>query len=197
LIRPSLIVGIGGTVRTGSTSETALAKALKVAQDAGASTVSFGGAFLTELPHYNPAQERPNAARKRLVEAVREADGLIIATPGYHGSISGLVKNALDCLEDLREDARPYLDGRAVGCIVAAAGAQAGGSTLMALRAVVHAMRGWPTPFGATLNTSQGLFDSNGEFTDLRDGQATAIVAQQVLTFANRWRGLGADATDV
>jgi FMN reductase len=188
--RAPLIVGIGGTVRPGSTSETALAKALKVAEGCGAATLCFGGAFLTELPHYNPALETPSAARRKLVEAVREADGLIIATPGYHGSISGLVKNALDCLEDLREDTRPYLDGRAVGCIVAAAGAQAGGSTLMALRGIVHAMRGWPTPFGATLNTGQGLFGPDGEFADPRDAQATAIVAQQVVTFASRWRGL-------
>jgi FMN reductase len=188
LTRPPFIVGIGGTVRPGSTSESALVMALKVAQDAGAATVCFGGAFLSELPHYNPSLVNPNAARNRLVEAVRESDGLIIATPGYHGSISGLVKNAIDCLEDLREDARPYLDGRAVGCIVAAAGAQAGGSTLMALRGIVHAMRGWPTPFGATLKTGQDLFGPDGEFTDPKDAQATAIVAQQVVAFAERWR---------
>ena len=165
----------------------ALAKALATAEAAGARTVVFGGGFLAGLPHYDPRTASVNAEQARLVDAVRRADGLIVATPGYHGSISGLVKNALDCLEDLREDARPYLDGRAVGCIVAAAGAQAGGSTLAALRGIVHAMRGWPTPFGATLNSGGGLFDETGDFSDARDAGAVDIVARQVVEFATRW----------
>ena len=61
---------------------------------------------------------------------LRRADGLIVATPAYHGGVSGLVKNALDFTEDLRGDERVYLSGRAVGCIVCADGAQAMGSTL-------------------------------------------------------------------
>ena len=166
----------------------ALAKALAAAESVGARTVLFGGAFLAGLPHYDPRCPTDNAEPVRMVEAVRQADGLIVATPGYHGSISGLVKNALDCLEDLRDDARPYFDGRAVGCIVTAAGAQAGGSTLAALRGIIHAMRGWPTPFGATLNSAGGLFDEAGDFRDARDGAALDMVARQVVDFAGRRR---------
>ena len=55
--------------------------------------------------------------------------GVVIATPSYHGGISGLVKNAIDFVEDMRDDERPYLDGRAVGCIVVADGPQAIGAT--------------------------------------------------------------------
>ena len=93
------------------------------------------------------------------------------------------MKNALDCLEALRDDARPYLDGRAVGCIVTASGGQAAGSTLAALRSIVHALRGWPTPFGATLNAS-GLFDDDGAFSDPRDAWQVETVARQVVEFA-------------
>jgi FMN reductase len=165
----------------------ALAKALAAAEAAGARTMQFGGAFLAGLPHYDPRCPTDNAEQVRMVDAVRQADGLIVATPGYHGSISGLVKNALDCLEDLRDDVRPYFDGRAVGCIVTAAGAQAGGSTLAALRGIVHAMRGWPTPFGATLNSAGGgLFDASGEFKEERDADAVDMVARQVVQFAGR-----------
>ena len=83
------------------------------------------------------------------------ADAVIIATPGYHGGMSGLVKNAIDHLEALRDDERPYLDGRAVGVIVAAAGWQACGTTLVSVRSAVHALRGWPTPFGVTVNSAE------------------------------------------
>ncbi len=177
------IVGLGGTVRPASSSETALVRALAVAREAGARTEMFGGPFLAGLPIYNPHEPCANADQARLIEAVRTADGVIVASPGYHGSISGLVKNALDCLEALNGDERPYLDGRAVGCIVAASGAQAAGSTLAALRAIVHALRGWPTPFGATLAAPR-LFDEAGEFCDARDAWQVETVARQVTEFA-------------
>jgi len=186
-LSPPLIVGLGGTVRPGSTSERALIKALEAAAAAGARTELFGGEFLAGLPIYNPSEPDGHAERERFLDAVRRADGLIVATPGYHGSLSGLVKNALDSLEGLSGDVRPYFDGRAVGCIVAATGWQACGSALAALRAIVHAMRGWPTPLGATLNTANGLFDEAGEFADRRDGWQVETVAQQVVAFAKGW----------
>jgi FMN reductase len=184
-----LIVGLGGTVRPASTSERALVKALAAAEGVGARTELFGGEFMASLPIYNPHEPGEHAERDRFLAAVRAADGMIVATPGYHGSLSGLVKNALDSLEGLRDDERPYFDGRAVGCIVAASGWQACGSALAALRSIVHAMRGWPTPMGATLNTALGLFDTAGDFADRRDAWQVETVAAQVVAFAKVWRG--------
>ena len=178
-----LIVGIGGTPREGSSTERALVLALRSAKDAGARTLLFGGDFLQRLPHFNPGPEGPSAEQRRFVDAVRRADGVIIATPGYHGSVSGLVKNALDSLELLRADERPYLHGRAVGCIVTADGSQAAGATLLALRAIVHAMRGWPTPFGASLN-AKDLFDQAGECREAKDAWQLSTVSEQVMEFA-------------
>lgn len=181
-----LIVGLGGTVRPASTSELALSRALDAARAAGARTELFGGDFLAGLPIFDPRSSNHHPQCDRLLASVKAAQGLIVASPGYHGSISGLVKNALDCLEALRDDARPYLDGRAVGCIVTAAGGQAGGSTLAALRSIVHALRGWPTPFGATLSAS-GLFDDSGGFSDPHDAWQVETVAGQVVAFAKAW----------
>jgi FMN reductase len=169
------IVGIGGTTRDNSGTEQALRTALSAAEALGARTRIFGGAELMRQPIYDPGDEAARETRIEFVEAVRRADGLIIASPGYHGSISGLVKNALDGLEDLRADARPYLDGRAVGAIVLSDGAQAGGSTLAALRSIIHALRGWPTPLGAVL-----LAGAETGADEVR----LALVAEQVVMFA-------------
>lgn len=179
-----LIVGIGGTPRQGSSTERALASALRTAQAGGADTLLFDGRFLARLPHFHPNGEPPTPEQAQLTDAVRRADGLIVASPGYHGSISGLVKNALDTLELLREDPRPYLHNRAVGAIVTADGWQAAGATLAALRAIVHAMRGWPTPFGAALNASSQLFDAAGDCREPKDAWQLATVAEQVMEFA-------------
>ena len=182
-----LIVGIGGSTRPGSATERALCLALKSAQEAGAQTSIFGGAFLARLPIYAPEKTDRSNEQREFIDAVRRSDGIIVATPGYHGGVSGLVKNALDLLEDLRDSERCYLEGRAVGCIVTASGWQTCGTALTALRSIVHALRGWPTPLGATLNSSEGIFDSAGGCIDQKVATQLALVGRQVVDFAQRF----------
>ena len=143
------------------------------------------------MPIYSPEHIERNAEQRELVEAVRQADGIILASPGYHGGISGLVKNALDLLEDLHNDRRAYLDGRAVGCIVTAGGWQTVGSTLASLRSIVHALRGWPTPLGVGLNIAERIFDSSGDCIDPAAAKQLATVGHQVVEFARRWMNHG------
>ena len=172
-------------MREGSTSERVLRACLDHAQSLGAQTVAFSGPAL-RLPIYEPDRTARTDQARKLVRAVSGADGLIIASPGYHGGISGLVKNALDYVEDLRRDARPYLDGRAVGCVTTAAGWQAAGSTLQALRAVVHALRGWPTPLGVAINSELPVWEDDGAPNPALQGQLE-ILTGQVVEFSRRW----------
>lgn len=179
-----LILGLGGTVRAGSSTEKALIVALRAAEAAGAETRLLGGEFLSSLPIFDPRPGEVAPAQQALADAVRAADGVIIASPGYHGSISGVVKNALDTLEVTRGDPAPYFQGKAVGCIISADGWQAAGTTLTALRSIIHALRGWPTPFGAALNAGAPLFDDQGACRDPKDAWQLATVAEQVVEFA-------------
>lgn len=182
--RKPLIVGIGGTIRAGSSTEKALICALERAEALGAETRLLGGAFLAELPIFDPRPADSTPAQLALAEAIRAADGVIVASPGYHGSISGVIKNALDTLELTRGDAAPYFTAKPVGTIITADGWQAAGTTLMALRAIIHALRGWPTPFGAALNATSNLFDEAGACRDAKDAWQLATVAEQVVEFA-------------
>lgn len=154
--------------------------ALALVEAAGCETLAFAGPDLI-LPHFEMgiAGSHPTAAR--MIKALREASGVIIASPGYHGSISGIVKNALDYTEEMRNDARPYLEGRAVGCIVCANGAQAAGTTLTAMRSIVHALRGWPTPYGVTIQTDLKPQGAN-QSADWQPG--LRILADQISAFA-------------
>lgn len=186
------LVGIGGTTRTGSATERAMAISLAAARGLGAETMTFDGRTL-QLPMYAPERPERTAEACALVEAIRRADGVIIASPGYHGSVSGLVKNALDYLEDLRNDVRPYLDGRAVGCIVCAFGWQATGTTLVALRSIVHALRGWPTPLGVTVNSAEVTFDVDAGCSDEVVANQLRLLGEQVVRFATVMRR-GADS---
>ncbi|HSY95371.1 MAG TPA: NAD(P)H-dependent oxidoreductase, partial [Steroidobacteraceae bacterium] len=115
------IVAVGGTLRANSTTERAMRYVLDAAQRAGARTKLISGASL-QLPLYQPDNAERSDAARDLVAELALADGIVLGSPGYHGSISGLVKNALDYAEDLRTDVRPYFSGRAVGCIATAGG---------------------------------------------------------------------------
>ena len=184
--RRPYIVGIGGTTKAGSSAERALAYALTVAHSQGADTEMFDGPSVN-LPMYPTDSSHRTPEAFRLIDALRRADGIILSTPCYHGSVSGLLKNALDYAEDLARDPQPYFDGRAVGLIVCGYGWQSTAITLTALRSIVHALRGWPTPMGVALNTGQsatGVFDTDGRVTDEAAARQISIMVGQVVDFA-------------
>jgi FMN reductase len=190
-----VILGLGGTMRSGSITERVLEISMLAASAAGAETVVIGGPELA-LPLYDPQEPARSAEAVRLLAHLRRADGVIIASPAYHGSISGLVKNALDYAEDLRDEPRPYLDGVAVGLIACAAGWQAGTQTLQALRSVAHALRAWPTPLGVAINTSGELFDAAGRCVDESAQLKLETVGRQVVEFCRmRVAALGCRST--
>ena len=176
-----LIVGIGGTPKPNSTTEQALRIALRAAENAGAATRLFDGPYLAALPIY--LTQGGKEAGAELIEAVRHADGIILASPGYHGTVSGAMKNAIDYIEETAGDSRIYLDGMPVGLIATAFGWQATAGTLATLRTVVHSLRGWPTPYGAAINTSGNIF-SAGTCTDEAALKQLELVGAQVAKFA-------------
>lgn len=177
-----LIVGLGGTGSLTGSTERVLRHALDAAEAAGADTVYFDGKAL-DMPMYSYGGERTEKAAA-LIAALRRADGVIIASPGYHGTVSGLIKNALDYVEDMATDERVYFEGRAVGLIAVAAGWQATGSTLATLRSITHALRGWPTPMAVAINSATPVFDGDGSLTDPAIGLQLSILAGQVVQFA-------------
>jgi FMN reductase len=181
-VRP-YIVGVGGTTRPGSSSEKALRYALSLAEALGAEVELFDGASIN-LPMYAPESPLRSEGAGKLIAALRRANGVILSTPCYHGSVSGLVKNALDYTEDMSKDTEPYLDGRAVGLIVCGHGWQSTGVVLSAFRSIVHALRGWPTPMGVALNTLVEKFDEKGEGMTDPSAHQIAIMVGQVVEFA-------------
>lgn len=187
MTKPLFIVGLGGTLRDASSSQHALKLSLDHAAGLGCETQLFAGPDLN-LTLYDPRRTERSPAETALVEALRRADGVIWSTPSYHGSISGLLKNAIDYIEDLNKDERVYLSGRAVGCIVCAYGSQAMGTTLSSMRDIVHSLRGWPTPFGAALNVLQTSFEDPASDSAQEATQACETVAEEVVQFAKAWR---------
>lgn len=177
------IVALGGTLRPLSSTERALGLVLQAAENEGAEVLMLSGADL-DLPPYSPETEIRTPVCERLVRELRRADGLVLGSPGYHGGVSGLVKNAIDYVEDLRGDVRPYLEGRAVGSVATGAGWQGAVNTLSALRGIVHALRGWNTPLGVAINTSDESFAEDGSYLSPKTNEMLALMGRQIVDFA-------------
>ena len=167
------IVALGGTLRPTSGTAAALERALTHATALGARTTLLTGPAI-DFPNYEPEAAGGNVRIQSFLRALRDADGIIIGSPGYHGTLSGLVKNALDHVELLRRDDRVYFDGMPIGIVATAAGWQAAVATMATLRTVAHALRGWPTPVGVAVNTIEdGAIEK-------ADGQLRLMVEQMI-----------------
>ncbi|WP_245238335.1 NADPH-dependent FMN reductase [Streptomyces roseochromogenus] len=177
------VAGIGGSLRPGSATETVLRVALTEVERLGGRTLCVTAGDLN-VPLYDWGSPR-GPKERYLVEVMASADALILATPTYHGGMSGLVKNALDYAEDLRGRRAPYFSGRPVGLIALAQGAQGGASALASLRTTVHALRGWPTPLGVAVDTSRTRFDPDGRCQDPHIQSQLEILASQLVDFAS------------
>ena len=177
---------IGGSLRAGSAAEQILRACSDLARRHGARTSLLTGVQLV-LPPYLPESEDRPAAAHRLLAEVRASDGLIVATPTYHGGMSGLVKNAMDHLEDLAGDAPAYLDGKVVGTIAVGWSEHGAATAVASLRDTVLSLRGWTTPMAVTVNSYHAGVD-DWIRSDPRLVRRLEILVGQVLDFAAQRR---------
>jgi FMN reductase len=185
------VVGVGGTLRRNSSSLGALRRALSAAEEAGAEAELFDLRELG-LPMYEPGKTLDDYGPevRRFIEALREADGVILSTAAYHGTLAGVTKNGLDFTQFLGRDERPYLEGRVVGLISTSGGDRAAANTTDAMVHVVHALRGVVAPQMVTIGGAWKRFDDEGNVTDEGFGRRLDKLGRLVVDMAE---GLGPD----
>src|SRR5919109_1647369 len=113
------ILGLSGSLRRDS-HNTSLLRAAAMSLPLGVELDLYDE--LGELPHYNADldDEPPLESVARLRDAIADADGVLIATPEFNGSIPGVLKNALDWAS------RPFPGNALRGKPVAVVGASTG-----------------------------------------------------------------------
>src|SRR6476646_3320753 len=179
------IVGIGGSLRRGSTSLSALERALAGAETAAADTALLD---LRELvrPMFDPEHEEPAGAAKELVETCYSATGLVWSSPLYQGTISGAFKNALDWLHVLGRRDPPYLHDKVIGLISAAGGTQ-GLQAINTMEFSVRSLRGWAVPYVVPIASAARVFDSEGRLTDESVELQLRTLGAEVVRVATRF----------
>lgn len=173
------VVGVSGSLREKSYTRMAVAIALQGASDLGAETRlldlrEYGLSFSEE--EFESKIPSPGVARMR--QDFKAAHGIILGTPEYHGSFSGILKYALD-LMGFEE-----FGGKMVGLVAVSGGALGGANALAGLRTVGRALHAWVVPEQVSISEGWRVFDADGRIKDARLENALKEIGRQVARFA-------------
>jgi chromate reductase len=123
------ILAFAGSLRRGSYNKALVRAAVELAPENMAIEVYD----LEGIPPFNQEFESdPPQLVKEFKEKIKNADALLIATPEYNYSVSGVLKNAIDCAS--RPKAGNPLDGKPVAIMSASVGKLGGARAQYHLR---------------------------------------------------------------
>jgi NAD(P)H-dependent FMN reductase len=172
------IVGLAGSLRATSLTRMAVRCALLGAEEHGIRTQLLDLAAY-DLPFLGGEKEHTAVkGLERFLTDLRGADGIILGSPEIHGSISGVLKNALDLTD------RKVFEGKMLGLIGVAGGRLGASETLNHLRAVGQSLRAWVVPTQVSIGAADEAFDSHGVPVDPEVERRLRAVGKQVAHFA-------------
>jgi FMN reductase len=174
------LVGLAGSLRPESYSHQALAIAVRQAQALGAEVTVLDFREMT-LPFCNGGDYADYPDVARLQQTVKDADGLILATPEYHGSVSGVLKNALDLMSF------EHLDGKVVGAI-SVLGGQANSNALNDLRKIARWVHAWVIPEQVAIGQAWQAFDEQGKLVDAKLAERLDRFVESLVTHTQKLR---------
>ncbi|PSO62681.1 MAG: NADPH-dependent FMN reductase [Cyanobacteria bacterium QH_8_48_120] len=177
------IVGIAGSLRENSHSHQAL-KLARARVEALGAEVEVLDLRQLHLPFCDGGKDYSDYPDvERLQSAVKEADGLILATPEYHGSVSGVLKNALDLMSF------EHLEGKVAGSI-SVLGGQANSNSLNHLRTILRWVHTWVIPEQVAIGQAWNAFSPEGKLLDEKISQRLDKFAQSLVENTQKLRGV-------
>jgi FMN reductase len=168
------VLGLCGSLRPNGYTRAALSVALAGAAGAGAA------AQLVDLRDYDlplctgGSDIEASPGVRRLRQRITEANGIILATPNYHGTLSGVLKNALDLMS------MSEFEGKVVGLVGVSGGRMGGAATLNTLRAIGRTLHAWVIPSEAWVYEAATAFAADGSPQDASSEQRLKEVGRKV-----------------
>jgi len=173
------IVGMVGSLRTDAYSALALKQACDRVAALGAE-VEILDLREMNLPFCNGGSDYPDYPDVDILrDQVKAADGLILATPEYHGSLSGVLKNALDLMSF------EHLSGKVTG-LISVLGGQSNSNALNDMRIIVRWVHGWVIPEQIAIGQAWQAFDGEGKLKDPKMSERFDGFAQSLVDNTNK-----------
>jgi NAD(P)H-dependent FMN reductase len=172
-MRQPKILAFAGSTRTGSYNKQLIRVAAEGARAAGAEVTLID---LRDFPMalFDEDLERENglpASARELKALFCEHEGLLISSPEYNSSITGVLKNALDWVSRTETEDEPSLlafCGKTAAIMSASPGGLGGIRGLVHLRALLGNIGVLVLPDQVTISAAHSAFDSEGGLTDQR-----------------------------
>lgn len=188
------ILAFAGSTRTASYNKQLVRFAADTARAAGAE-VTLVDLRDYPLPLYDGDLEEQQGLpenAKKLKAIFREHDALLIASPEYNSSITGVLKNTLDWVSRGETDDEPALaayQGKAAALISASPGALGGLRGLVHLRAILGNIGVIVLPDQVAVSKAYEAFDEKGGLKDERTAKQVTRVAQGLVDFLKKHLG--------
>ncbi len=173
------VIALCGSLRPESTTRKALEIALQGAEETGAETQ------LIDLREYElifcDGKEDENGYPPdvaRLRDDVRNAQGIILGTPEYHSSFSGVLKNALD-LMSFKE-----FEGKMIGLLGTSGGSLGAINALNGLRTIGRSLHAWVLPEQVSISAAWKAFNDDSSLKDAGVDKRVRELGRQVARFS-------------
>ena len=173
------ITGVCGTMSADSTTGKALAIALSGAAEYNVETA------LLELRDFNlvfcgsvPEDDYPPDVFK-LRQVLKDSQGIILATPEYHGSLTGVLKNMLDLMSI--ED----FETKIIGLVGVAGGHMGAINSLNTMKTICRNLHCWVLPQEVSIANSGQAFNDDGSAKDPAIEERLLNVGRQLVKFVS------------
>jgi NAD(P)H-dependent FMN reductase len=170
------ILGVTGSLRRNSNSTRVLSTLLEIAATKFSADVQLLDLRETKLPFYSPStssDDSSNGSIKRITQLVEWADVFILASPDYHGSMSGTMKNFLDYFWE-------EFAGKTFGYLCTSH--EKGLTVMDQMRTAVRQCYGWSMPYGISINSGEDL-NSNGEVVNAQLSKRLNMLARDLVVY--------------
>jgi NAD(P)H-dependent FMN reductase len=172
------ILGVTGSLRENSHSTKTLATVLQIAASKFRAEVRLINLRETILPFYSPnitTSDLFYGNIKIVTEDVEWADAFILASPDYHGSMSGTIKNFLDHFWE-------EFAGKTFGYLCTSH--EKGLTVMDQMRTAVRQCYGWSLPYGVSINSGQD-FNADGQIINSQLSKRLTMLARDLVVYGN------------
>ena len=170
------ILGVTGSLRQNSNSTKVLSTLLEIAANKFSADVRLLNLRETKLPFYNPSISSADSLYgniKTVSQSVEWADVFVLASPDYHGSMSGTMKNFLDHFWE-------EFAGKTFGYLCTSH--EKGLTVMDQMRTAVRQCYGWSMPYGVSINSGEDL-NSNGEIINAQLSKRLNMLARDLVVY--------------
>jgi NAD(P)H-dependent FMN reductase len=175
------VLGVAGSMRQQSYSTRALKMVLEEAKKYNAESYMLELRKIN-LPLYDPSEITPDEfssnnndtnVLETITTSLRWADVFVLASPDYHGSMSGGMKNFLDYFWEV-------FAGKTFGYVVASH--EKGLTVADQMRTAVRQCYGWSMPYNISINGERD-FDSTGNLVNSALAKRIKMLARDLVTY--------------